>query len=224
MRALAFSTGKDSMACLHLMLGDLDCAIYVDTGFAYPESRALVEYADTLVPVVVVKSERAAQNEAEGLPADVVPIDWTTLGQTLHVKQPYKIQSYLGCCYQNITEPIYRKAAELGATELVFGQRKEESRKSPARNGDVIFGITRLQPIEDWTTQQVLDFLATKMRVPEHYRLKHSSLDCYDCTGFRRDSSDRIEWMMMAHPDLYDAYFARRKQVDAAIRESLHGY
>ncbi|MDE2389927.1 MAG: phosphoadenosine phosphosulfate reductase family protein, partial [Betaproteobacteria bacterium] len=50
MRVLAFSGGKDSMACLHLMRGSLDCAIYIDTGKAYPETLELVRYAGSIVP------------------------------------------------------------------------------------------------------------------------------------------------------------------------------
>ena len=90
MKALAFSGGKDSMACLHF-LQDLDCAIHVDTGFSYPETRRLVEYASSILPMHIVISNRHAQNEREGIPADVVPIDWTNLGQ--QITGPKLVQS-----------------------------------------------------------------------------------------------------------------------------------
>lgn len=221
MMALAFSGGKDSMACLHLMKDDLDCAIYVDTGFAYPETQELVGYAATLVPMHIVSSDRKGQNAREGIPADVVPISWTAFGQLVTTTKPWRIQSYLGCCCENISLPLLRAAKDLGVTQLVYGQRNEEGHKATSRNGDVIDGITRLHPIEEWTKAQVLDYLATKMPIPAHYALKHSSLDCYDCTAFEKESSDRITWMQQQHPDLYQSYRTRRVAVDTALKEAL---
>ena len=128
------------MACLHLLRSTLDCAIYVDTGFSYPETAALVEYARTIIPVHVVVSDRKAQNELEGLPADVVPIDWTRLGHTITGPKPVLIQSYLGCCYESISKPLLDYAIRIGVKELVYGQRDDEGHKSPARDGTVVSG------------------------------------------------------------------------------------
>lgn len=221
MRVLAFSGGKDSMACLHLLRESLDCAIYVDTGYSYPETLALVDYARTMLTVHVVESDRKGQNEREGIPADVVPINWTNLGQQFTEKKDFTIQSYLGCCYENLSMPLFKKAQELSATVLVFGQRNDEGYKSPARNGDMVFGIKRVQPIETWTTAEVMAYLATKMDVPKHYVIKHSSLDCWDCTAYRKDSVDRVDWMREAHPDLYQRYAKRANMLDAAIKEAM---
>lgn len=217
MKALAFSGGKDSMACLHLLRDSLDCAIYVDTGFSYPETLELVSYANSIVPVHIVKSER----NGEGLPSDIVPIDWTTLGQQIAGKKSVKVQSYLGCCYESISAPIIKKAQELGVTELVYGQRNDENRKAPSRDGDVVFGMIRRHPIENWTADEVVAYLATKMEIPAHYAIKHSSLDCYDCTAYRKDSTDRIEWMRAEHPDLYQRYASRATLLDSALKEAM---
>lgn len=221
MKALAFSGGKDSMACLYLLREELDCAIYVDTGFAYPETQDLVEYASKLVPMHIVHSDRAGQNARDGVPADVVPIDWTVAGQQATCKKESTVQSYLECCYQNIARPLFVKAQELGVTELVYGQRKDEDHRAPAKDGDVVFGIKRLHPIESWTTEDVMSYLATKMKVPEHYKIKHSSLDCYDCTAFRRDSDDRIQWMREKHPIYYAKYSVRAALLDDALGQAL---
>lgn len=222
MRALAFSGGKDSMACLHLMRDSLDCAIYVDTGFAYPETLALVEYAKTIVRVHVVHSDRKGQNERDGIPADVVPVDWTRFGHATTGAKPVMVQAYAACCYANIARPLLDTAKALGVTELVYGERFEEGHKSTSVDGDMVEGIKRLHPIESWTAQQVLDYLATKMTVPAHYAIKHSSLDCYDCTAFRRDSADRIEWTKTHHPAFHAAYAARAAALDGALREALY--
>lgn len=210
------------MACLHLQRDSLDCAIYVDTGFAYPETKALVEYAATLLRVLhIVHSGRQQQNEREGVPSDVVPIDWTSLGQALSGRKPVKIQSYLGCCYENVSAPIMHKAQELGVTELISGERRAESRKATSLDGQLVSGIKRLHPIYEWSEKEVLDYLATKMDVPAHYAIKHSSLDCYDCTAYRKDSADRVEWMQKAHPVFFASYEARKNTLDQALREAL---
>jgi 3'-phosphoadenosine 5'-phosphosulfate sulfotransferase (PAPS reductase)/FAD synthetase len=221
MRVLAFSGGKDSMACLHLMRDSLACAIYVDTGKSYPETEAMVEYAAAIVPMIIVCTDREGQNKAEGIPSDIVPIDWTPLGHLVTGEKRVLIQSYLGCCLANISIPLVLKAKEIGATELVYGQRNDENYKSTSRNGDIVEGLIRLQPIEDWTGDQVLAYLATKMEVPAHYAIKHSSLDCYDCTAFRKDSRDRIAFTEERYPQMYDEYVERLNLLDEAIRQAL---
>ena len=217
MIALAFSGGKDSMACLHLMRGTLDCAIFVDTGYAYPETLALVDYARRIVPVHVVESHRPPH----WIASDVVPADWTEIGQQFAGEKAATIRSYYDCCFDSIAKPLMQKASELGVTELVNGQRNSESRKSPTRDGDVVSGIVRRQPIEGWMAAEVLAYLATKMEVPAHYAIKHSSLDCYDCTAYARDSVDRIEWTKKAHPEFYAKYATRRVLLDGAIKEAM---
>jgi phosphoadenosine phosphosulfate reductase len=222
MKALAFSGGKDSMACLHLLKDDLDCAIYVDTGFTYPETRAMVNYAAGFVTMHIVQTDRAGQNAMVGIPSDVVPIDWTFLGQTFTAPKPAMIQSYLQCCWENISKPLYEKAKALGVTELYYGQRAEEAHRAPAHDGDALDGITRRHPIADWTALEVFEFLERHMAVPDHYyAIKHSSLDCYDCTAYARESQDRIAWTKEKYPTLYTAYHQRREAIDQAILEAV---
>ena len=209
------------MACLHLMLGTLDYAIYIDTGKSYPETQAMVDYASKLVPMITVQVDQDSQNKDEGIPADVVPINWTKFGQLVTGEKATKIQCYLGCCFQNISWPLIQKAKEIGATEIVYGQRADEGHKSTSLNGDLTEGIVRLQPIEEWTSEQVLDYLATKMDVPAHYSIKHSSLDCYDCTAFRKESIDRVEFTKVNHPTMYSEYVTRLDLLNAALAESM---
>jgi phosphoadenosine phosphosulfate reductase len=220
MRVLAFSGGKDSMACLHLLASSLDCAIYVDTGKAYPETAEMVRYAAKIVPVIIVHTNRDEQNEREGIPADVVPVDWTRIGQMVTGKKPAMIQNYLSCCWENISFPLLSKAKEIGTDEIVYGQRNDESHKSTSRNGDVIEGMVRLHPIEDWTSNQVMAYLSTKMEIPEHYKIRHSSLDCYDCTAYRKDSRDRVEFTRARHPEMYREYSKRINLLNHALLES----
>lgn len=221
MKALAFSGGKDSMACLHLLRDELSFGIFVDTGVTYPETWDMVRYAETMIPIHVVSSDRVSQNAIEGIPSDIVPVNWTKIGQAMTTKKPVLVQSYLQCCYQNLAIPLTRKALELGVTELVYGQRDSESHRSVAHDGSDVMGITRLHPIEGWTAEQVLDYLAGKMEVPAHYAINHSSLDCYDCTGYRSDSLDRIAWTKSKHPAFHAAFQSRDQLLTESLRSAL---
>lgn len=225
MRALAFSGGKDSLACLHWMLESghrLNTLLYVDTGYAYPETQALVEYASRMVPVQVIQSDRAGQNTQEGIPSDVVPVEWTAYGQQYSHEKPVTIQADSICCLENIGKPLLAYAKKIGVTHLYYGQKRSDTLRGGAKDGDIVDGVMRLHPIESWTDEQVLAYLKTKMEaLPAHYAFQHTSLDCYDCTGFAKYSRDRIAWMQVEHPTLYRAYAARWNNLTASLQEAL---
>lgn len=221
MKALAFSGGKDSMACLHLLRDELAFGIFVDTGITYPETWDMVRYAQAMLPIHIVPSDRVAQNALEGIPSDVVPVNWTKIGQAMTTPKPVLIQSYLQCCYQNLAVPLAKKAIELGVTELVYGQRRSELHRSTAEDGAEILGIIRRHPIENWTAEQVLTYLAERMTVPAHYAINHSSLDCYDCTGYRSDSLDRIEWTARKYPAFHAAFQVREHALVESLQSAL---
>lgn len=223
-KALAFSGGKDSWACLWLHeaeLADIH-VLWVNTGKNYPELLCTIERAAAMCPNFhEVKSDRARQNYEWGLPADVVPVKWTRYGQTFTGPTDVTLQPYIGCCHQNIAVPLHRAALELGCTHLIRGQRNDEGHVSPARDGATVEGLVYLQPIENWSAENVLAYLRTKMDLPEHFALKHSSMDCYDCTAYRSESKDRIEFMRERHPALFALYDARREAVDRAVQSAL---
>lgn len=218
--ALAFSGGKDSWACLLMNDHRLHeiAVIWVNPGKNFPEAQAMVEKARAMCPnFYEVNSDRAGQNEREGLPSDVVPIDHTSLGMLMTGQKSVKVQSYLECCNANISQPLMAKCKELGITQLIRGQRLDEAHKSPARDGDVFFGIVFRQPIEHWTAAQVLAYIGERMEVPEHFKLSHSSLDCYDCTAYARDTADRVTWARK-HPALSAEYEERKARLMSAIK------
>lgn len=217
--ALAFSGGKDSWACLFLNVHRLTeiVVIWVNTGKSFPEALAMIEKARAMCPnFVEVCVDRDAQNERCGIPSDLVPVDHTDLGMQVTSPKSVKIQSYLQCCYENISKPLMDKCKELGVTELIRGQRLSESHKSPARDGDVVEGITFRQPIERWSSEDVSSFISRRMDIPDHFALSHTSLDCYDCTAYGRETADRVAWARK-YPELSAAYEDRRVRLVAAI-------
>lgn len=222
--ALAFSGGKDSWACLWLNKDHLHeiLVVWVDTGKNYPEMLETIEKAKAMCPnFVTVKVDRTAQNAAHGIPADVVPINWTRLGQQVTGEKPVMLQSYLQCCFENITGPLLNFCHSQGITHLIAGQRNDEGHKGAARHGDEVAGLTRLHPIENWSEQQVLEFVGQHMPLPAHFWFKHSSMDCYDCTAFSAASRDRVRYTEERHPELHQEYSKRKMAINDALRQSM---
>lgn len=217
---LAFSGGKDSWACLWLNLHRLDeiTVFWVDTGKNYPELIETVNRARQMCKnFVVVPANRDAQNAEKGVPSEIVPIKWTREGQLFSGKKPVMVQSYLQCCYENISVPLFAAVKAAGVTHLIRGQRDDEGHTSPSKSGDSHDGVTFLHPIADWSREQVLAYVGSKMEMPEHFALAHSSMDCYDCTAFRADSRDRVEFTRKRYPERYAEYLNRMAKVNFAL-------
>lgn len=223
MKALWFSGGKDSMACLLLHEAELSDihVIWANTGRYFPEALDFIDWARGMCPNwYEVRSDREAQWAANGLPSDIVPIDHTTLGQLITRPKAVKVQSYLGCCFENITAPLVAKTRELGCKTVIRGQRREEAHRAPEDAGEFVFE----QPIKDWSAEDVLAYLRERIQLPEHFALEHSSLDCFDCTAFAGQSADRAIYMRNRHPARYAEYRMRLGELTSTFRDSLQAY
>jgi phosphoadenosine phosphosulfate reductase len=87
-----------------------------------------------------------------------------------------------------------------GMTLVIRGQRNAEARKSPIRNGHVEDGVSYWFPIEEWTDAQVRSFLGD--RLPAHYALFDSSLDCRTCTGYLNANRGKLTYIEREYPAL----------------------
>ena len=207
MLGLAFSGGKDSLACWYLYKDKTPIVFWVNTGKAYPETIEIIErIRSQAAKFVEIKTNQDEQIAKYGIPSDIVPVDNTHEWMELTGQKPVKVQSYLDCCWINKSKPLMDAVKQHGITELIRGQRLDETHKSTARHGSVVDGVTYLQPIEQWSEAQVFSFLATQGEVPDHFKIKHSSLDCYDCTAYLTESADRVLWTKENHPKLYKEY------------------
>lgn len=224
---LAFSGGKDSMACLYIYrdIWPSLTVLWVNTGKNYPETLEIIEKVRGLVvEFVEIKTDRDSQNAINGLPSEIVPIDFTAYAQGITGETQFKVQSYLQCCYENISHPLHKAAKELGITHLIRGQRDDEYHRGTSRNGDVVDGIVYVHPIQNWSKQEVLDYLSKQIDLPEQYSFDHSSLDCYDCTAYSKQTLDVVQFCKDKHPDLYEKYRARKDELKSAVKEALNGW
>lgn len=226
-KALAFSGGKDSWACLWLYakeLPDID-VIWVNTGKVFPEIIENIKRARSVCPRFhEVYSNQEKQNNAWGVPSEIVPVNWTRLGQLNTGLKSVMVQDHLSCCMANISFPLHEKAKQLGSTELIRGQKTSDKYKGTSRDGDVVDGLVYRHPIEGWSDEEVLSYLQERMELPAYFSFSHSSLDCYDCTAFSAESRDKVEWMKTTHPDLFAKYAARREPLTQALKEAFNSY
>jgi 3'-phosphoadenosine 5'-phosphosulfate sulfotransferase (PAPS reductase)/FAD synthetase len=222
---LAFSGGKDSWACIYLYLHMIEdiTVFWVNTGKNYPEALEQINKVKALCPhFIEITSDRGQQNDLNGIPADIVPINWTAQGQLTSGHKPLKVQSYLGCCYDNISKPLNEAIKEHGITNLISGQRQDEHNKSQYKDGEVIDGLTMSFPLENWTKEQVMGYLSERMEIPEHFALDHSSLDCYDCSAYLAESKDRLVWAKKNHPELHVINMQRINQLRQANAQAIN--
>lgn len=225
--ALAFSGGKDSWACLLLNRFKLDniLVIWVNTGKTYPEIIETVAKAKEMCPhFVELIVDREGQNAFHGMPSDIVPVCATRDGQTVTEQKGPLVQSYINCCYENIALNIETYCKTHGVEEIICGQKNADAFKSTSRDGTVINGIKRIMPIELWTEDEVRDYVKKHIELPAHFDFKHTSMDCYDCTAYTKDTKDIREYAKLNHPILHSEYLKRRAVLDQVIHNAIEEY
>lgn len=202
MRVLQFSGGKDSLACLHLLepWDDLT-VVWVNTGAAFPETIAQMEEIRNLVPRFV-ELQTAQSIESDGYPVDVLPIASTSIGQLMEGVHGRKFQSRYACCGAALWGPTQRAMREMGVTVVIRGQKSTDERKSNIRSGTVIEGIRYEFPLENWSDQDVIDYLASRgVELPRNYERMTTGLDCWNCTAYLDENAGKLDYMKQHHPE-----------------------
>lgn len=222
---LQFSGGKDSLACLYLLRPHWDqlTVMWCNPGAAFPETVEQMDRIRAMVPhFLEVKGNQPTHIELMGLPADIVPVRNTAVGKMFHPNDGVLLQQYWECCAASFWLPMQQAVMDLGATLIIRGQRKAEARRAPISSGHIENGITIRFPIEDWSEQQVFDFLRRKgVEPPAHYKHTKVSLDCWSCTAYLDENQGRMRYMREKHPALWEQYVPRLHKVRAAVLAEL---
>lgn len=219
---LQFSGGKDSLACLYLLQpwwGKVTVA-WVNTGDAFPETVAQMAAIRAMVPnFLEINSNQPAQVAEHGWPVEALPATNTPIGRMLDGHEKPLMQPYFQCCNANLWTPMQEAMSALKATLLIRGTRAADARKGLVRSGMTVGGVEFLQPIEDWSSAQVRDFLGD--RLPAHYRDTDTSLDCVHCTGFLYENVGKMRYMAKHHPAAYAEVARRIREIRDATQAEL---
>ena len=219
--ALQFSGGKDSLACLYLLrpVWQHIYVVWVNSGAAYPETVEQMAQIRALVPhFIEVNADQPSQIAREGFPSDLVPISFTRFGQDTRPQNDTRIQPWVTCCRDNLWIPLHKTMLDLGITTIIRGQKTTDYRTAPLKSGSVIDGIEYLFPIEDWTDQDVMDYLiAEGVTVPAYYEWSDTSLDCTTCTAYLDERRHELWNMQFVHPEIWKEVEPRLRAIAAAV-------
>jgi phosphoadenosine phosphosulfate reductase len=217
--ALQFSGGKDSLACLYLLepqWPDL-VVVWCNTGAAFPETLEQMERIRTLVPhFAEIRGEQSIPKY--GYPADVLPVASSWYGQQFENGSGIRFQSRYDCCAAALWTPTFQAMKSMGITRIIRGEKHLDAKKSGMVTGTVIDGITYEFPLQGWSNQDVLAYLAEKdVKLPANYRSMTTSLDCWNCTAYLDENAGRLDYMRAHHPQKADLVMKVLAQLAAQI-------
>jgi phosphoadenosine phosphosulfate reductase len=140
----------------------------LDTDFLFPETYALIDQIERQYDVQI---ERARSRYTPGEQA-------AALGDGLWTREPDK------CCNLRKVEPLTQKLAGLSA--WITGIRRDQApTRANARKleDDKKFGLVKLNPLADWTWDQVWDYIRAH-NVPYNplHDRNYPSIGCTYCT------------------------------------------
>jgi phosphoadenosine phosphosulfate reductase len=214
--ALYFSGGKDSLACVFLCKSYFDrITIYhVDTGDYLPEQHVVIDEVESggLYKFVRIETNVEQWIDRHGLPSDLLPYSSHPLGYLMGMAKTALVPRF-DCCFHNLMAPLYERVRADGNTLLIRGSKASDMPTLPAQDGSVdAEGIELYLPLQDWTDEQVLNYLrlcgVTPSRIYEY--LDHG-LSCATCPAWW--SEHRGEYLKQFHPALFRKYDKRLQQI-----------
>lgn len=222
MIALQFSAGKDSAACLKLLKPYLDyiTVLWANSGNAYPETIAYMDDIYCKVPhFVEVVGEQPVWTQEFGMPVDVMPVSASSFKNQMHGREVSLLQPFNHCCNHNLWQPMAKWMMDNNVTGLIRGQKNCDALSPPYKSGDVLGDIEFFHPIEEWTNEQVFEFLGSD--VPASYtRGLPSSLDCMSCTAYVSENKGRLADLELIYPPAA----VRIRTVHKFLREELSSH
>lgn len=223
---LQFSGGKDSTALIHMARPWLDRieVVIVDHGANFPHVQAHIDatLAALGVTATVLRSDSAAWTGANGLPADVVPVESAEAAPFMEGQGP-RLVNYLSCCFENIMRPMHEYVEASGHTLVLRGSKRADSRVG-VPSGFVANGIEYRSPLWDWSDAEVFSYLDGEgIPLPEQYAAGvNDGLDCWFCPAhLKHHGGAKLRYLRTAYPDLWPTISNNVRTVAKAARREV---
>lgn len=224
--AFQLSGGRDSVAALFAMRSHWDrmYVYHLDTGDRFPETARVIDEIAGLVPIITIESDVKTYRETAGYASDVVPVDNTPFGRMVSGDRP-RIVSRYDCCGAVVMLPLYQRMDSDGITLIVRGQRCSDYARAPIRSGQSDGRFEVLFPIEDWSDQQVDQFIAENgLPVTDFYKRGLSvTPECAGCTAWWGEG--RLQYLQESDPVTYDQVSKKiieiRQEIGAQLQPIL---
>jgi len=199
---LQFSAGKDSAACLYLLepFWERMTVAWMNPGNPTMEVAAYMERVAKMVPnFLEVKGNQPDWIRQNGYPVDVLPFPSTRLGRVASGQQVIRFSSAESCCRVNMWEPLAKAVIAGDYTAVIRGQKACDSLKIPIVSGTVIDGIEYYFPLENWSDEQVFEFIGPNLP-PAYARGLRSSIDCKNCTAYAEEHRGMVDDLSYEEP------------------------
>lgn len=185
--ALELSFGKDSAACLWLtkQWWDQIVVIWCSPGRPVPAAVEYMAQVAKMVPnFVMLRGEQQTWVEERGHPTDALPFEATPLYRQSTGDHSNVRLSFVGdCCRENLWIPMHQYVMRHDFEAIIRGQRQADRLKSPVHSGEIHDGIEYFFPVENWSDQEVVDYLGDRIPAPYKEGVE-SSIDCANCTAY----------------------------------------
>lgn len=220
--ALQFSGGKDSLACLYLLQGQLDkiTVYWVNTGDACPETARVVSEVREWVPKFVeVKTDAAAWRDQYGIPSDVVPANGHFLGLAYGLGK-LRVSNRFDCCFFNLMQPLHQRMVVDAVDVVIRGTKLSDTGKLPHEGKSEFYDV--VLPLRDWTNDQVFAYLAEvgapRNEIYEHFK-GISAPECLGCTAWWDDN--KASYLKSRHPEKHVEYVVKLQAIRAELASHL---
>lgn len=221
--ALAFSGGKDSLACLWLLRDQLDriTVYHLDTGDTMPETRHLVSEIEAVCPNFVhIQGDVRAWIAGYGHPSDLLPFSTHGIGAQAG-QDGAKLVTRYQCCFVNLMWPVWDRIKADGHTLLIRGTKLVDMPRLPMRSGEMEDGIELWLPVENWSDADVLTYLrGSGSPWSPLYDALHNSPDCARCTAWMDEG--RGAYLRANHPELFLEYAHDLKIVASEVAKPIN--